>query len=56
LLLDVKLSGLLVLLLRSGTNNFEGSAYFLNRNESISENTSIISWYSWKKKIGSFLL
>jgi hypothetical protein len=39
-----------LVLLHVQEQTIEGSAYFLNRNESISEkNSSIISWYSWKK-------
>jgi hypothetical protein len=33
---------------------FEGSAYFLNVMSLLQENSSIISWYSWKKKLGDF--
>jgi hypothetical protein len=57
---DVKLSGIcwgaISAITRSGTNNFEGSAYFLNRDESISGKTppSLAGAAGWKTKLGDF--
>ena len=56
---DVKLSGFaggaISAITRSGTNNFEGSAYFLNRDESISGKTPpSLAGTNERKKLGDF--
>jgi hypothetical protein len=56
---DVKLSGFaggaISAITRSGTNNFEGSAYFLNRDESISGKTPpSLAGAAGRQKLGDF--
>ena len=56
---DVKLSGFaggaISAITRSGTNNFEGSAYFLNRDESISGKTPpSLAGANGRQKLGDF--
>jgi hypothetical protein len=41
-------------LLRSGTNNFEGSAYFLNSDESIAGKPPSLVGTGGRKKLGDF--